>query len=69
MDYITVNFSKDQELMVTTRTECSSTETITPAYEKVSYSSEMANQKWSIPIQNMHMGAKEKEGMEITRNF
>lgn len=51
------------------RTECSSTETVTPAYDKVSYGSEMANQKWSIPIQNMHMGAKEKEGPEITRNF
>lgn len=54
---------------MTTRKECSSTETVTLAYEKVSYGSEIANQKWSVPIQNMNMGAKEKEGPEITRNF
>lgn len=66
---VTINCNKDQELVVTTRKECSSTETVTLAYEKVSYGSEIANQKWSIPIQNMNMGVKEKEGPEITRNF
>lgn len=55
--------------MLTTRTGCSSTETVTPAFEKVSCGSEMANQKWSIPIQNMHMVAKEKKKAGNNQEF
>lgn len=52
---------------MTIRKGCSAMEPVTLAFGKASSISEMASQKWSILIQNMYIGTKEKEVLEIKR--